>query len=83
MEEKITREQYRDEFSTLTRDMKALIHAMMKREGRDFAYCEVGNHAITNGKFDLHHTKYEGATYYDLQISCRKCNLQAENKLLE
>src|SRR5215204_4884884 len=28
---------------------------------------------------NLHHTKYEGATYYDLRIVCTKCNNAPEN----
>lgn len=57
---------------------REIIIAMMKRDGRDFTFCEVGKHRI-KGRFDLHHMKYEGATYYDLQVSCRKCNTAPEN----
>ena len=50
-----------------------LIKEMMRRDGRDFGWCELGFHRI-EGNFDIHHEKYEGATYYDLRISCRSCN---------
>jgi len=30
-------------------------------------------------KCDIHHTKYEGATIYDLQYVCRSCNLARVN----
>lgn len=29
---------------------------------------------------DIHHTKYEGATIYDLMYVCRSCNLARANK---
>lgn len=63
-------------------DLRDVVVAMMKREGRDFTHCEVGDHSIANGKYDIHHTKYKGATYYDLQIACRKCNTAQENRFL-
>ena len=31
------------------------------------------------GKMDVHHTKYEGATLYDLEFVCRRCNLAPRN----
>jgi hypothetical protein len=31
------------------------------------------------GKMDVHHTKYEGATIYDLEFVCRKCNTSPRN----
>jgi len=61
--------------------LRDVVIAMMKRDGRDFTYCELGKHRM-DGAFDIHHTKYEGATYYDLQIACRKCNTQQENRFL-
>ena len=57
--------------------MRPLIIEIMRRDGRDFGYCELGSHKIEGGRFDLHHTKYEGATYYDLLIACRRCNCKA------
>jgi len=29
---------------------------------------------IEEGKYEIHHTKYDAATYYDLCIVCRSCN---------
>lgn len=51
-----------------------LILSMMKLEGRNFEQCELCPTSIPKGKFSLHHTRYEGATYYDLRIVCQKCN---------
>ena len=64
----------------LSEEMKIIVRAMMKREGRSFQYCEVGKHPIEGKKGDIHHEKYEGATYRDLKIACRKCNNAPENK---
>jgi hypothetical protein len=58
-----------------------ILWAMLKRDGRDRKWCEVGKHPL-EGIPTLHHTKYDGATYYDLLISCFKCQMQPENKLL-
>lgn len=63
-------------------NLRPYILAMMKEEGRNFEQCELGGEPIPKGKFDIHHTKYDGATYYDLRIVCRKCNHAPENCLL-
>lgn len=45
--------------------------------GRDKTTCSIcGDFNI---KCDLHHTKYEGATIYDLMYVCRSCNLSRAN----
>lgn len=62
-------------------NLRPIIIAMMKREGRSLKVCEVGNHPI-KGRFELHHTRYESATYKDLRIACSKCNHAPENVLL-
>jgi hypothetical protein len=62
--------------------LRPYILALMQRDGRDFEWCEVGEHQIDNG-FVIHHTRYDGATYYDLGICCRSCNNMAENVGLE
>jgi len=54
----------------------------MKRDGRDFNQCELCPVYIPDGKYEIHHTKYEGATYYDLRIVCSSCNHKPENCLL-
>lgn len=59
-----------------------IVVAKMIQDGRDFGWCEVNNHKI-DGRWCIHHTKYEGATYQDLQISCFKCNVLPENKFLD
>lgn len=64
-------------------NLRPVIIAMMKEEGRDFEQCEQCLESIPVNKFDIHHTKYEGATYYDLQIVCRSCNLTGDNVGLE
>jgi hypothetical protein len=50
---------------------------MIHRLGKDPNLCELCGRA---GKMDIHHTKYEGATLYDLVFACRRCNTKAENK---
>lgn len=52
---------------------------MIRRDERDFTKCELCGAAIPDGKFDLHHTKYEGAGYKDMLIVCKKCNHAPEN----
>jgi hypothetical protein len=58
-----------------------IIWAMLRRDGRNIAFCELGNHQL-KGRPTLHHTRYEGATYFDLQIACFSCQNKKENKLL-
>lgn len=66
----------------LTPVMRDIVIAMMTEEGRDFTWCEYRNHRIKKDSFEIHHTKYEGATYYDLMIVCTSCNQLEENKML-
>jgi hypothetical protein len=68
-----------DFLDNTTSYLRWIIIAMMKREGRNFRKCEVGGEAIPPGKFNIHHEKYEGATYRDLKIACAKCNHAPEN----
>jgi ribosome-binding protein aMBF1 (putative translation factor) len=56
----------------------ALIKSLMESEGRDFSVCELCG--ATDIKGEIHHMKYDGATYYDLRIACRKCQMQPHNK---
>jgi hypothetical protein len=63
-------------------NMRPIIISMMEDEGRDFTTCELCHEDILANKYDLHHTRYEGATYYDLLIVCRKCNTAPENTYL-
>jgi hypothetical protein len=62
--------------------IRPYVVALMQREGRDFTKCELGGEDIPEGQYEIHHTKYDGATYYDLRIVCRKCNHAPENVLL-
>lgn len=58
--------------------LKPIIVALMEDQERDFTTCEYcGKHPIN--RYEIHHTKYEGATYYDLMIVCTSCNRISEN----
>lgn len=54
---------------------------LMEQEGRitDNTICEYCLEPCPGNKWEIHHTKYEGATYYDLMVVCRKCNRAPEN----
>lgn len=56
------------------KNMRLYVVALMEEQGRDFTVCEYCDDDITDGNYELHHTKYSGATYYDLMIVCRSCN---------
>lgn len=62
-------------------NLKPLIIALMTEEGRldgsDSAICEQCLEYAT--PYEIHHTKYKDATYYDLQVVCRSCNRIAAN----
>lgn len=62
--------------------MRDYIVAIFKQWKRNFRKCEYKGCDIPKGKYEIHHTKYEGATIYDLQIVCRKCNAAYENRRL-
>lgn len=70
---------YENQFA---RQMRIIVTAKLKQDGRDFTQCELCPAKIPPGKHQLHHTKYDGATYVDIKIVCRSCNNKAENKLL-
>lgn len=72
-----------DALDNTTSYLRWIIRAMMKQEGRDFTQCELCPAKIPQGKHNIHHTKYEGATYYDLRIVCAKCNNAPENRYLQ
>lgn len=52
-----------------------------RRMGKSFTRCE--QCGIETDKLEIHHTKYEGATVYDLQLLCRSCNLSGRNLYLD
>lgn len=62
--------------------LRPYILAMMQAEGRGFEQCELCPATIPAGQYEIHHVKYDGATYYDLRIVCRSCNRLPENCLL-
>lgn len=62
--------------------LRPYILFLMSKEGRDFTECELCEDDIEDGGFEIHHIRYEGATYYDLRIVCRGCNRKAENLML-
>lgn len=66
-----------------TRQMRIIVTAKLKQDGRDFSQCELCPAKIPKGKHTLHHTRYTGATYKDIRIVCWSCNNKAGNKLLE
>lgn len=63
----------------LSIDMRAIVKAMMEADGRDFNRCE---QCGAEGFTEIHHKRYRGATYYDLELVCRSCNRLAKNKNL-
>jgi hypothetical protein len=62
--------------------LRPYILFLTQQQGRDFTQCELCPTTIPEGKYEIHHMKYEGATYYDLRIVCRSCNHKEENCLL-
>jgi hypothetical protein len=71
-----------DALDNTTSYLKWVILAMMRREGRDFGHCELCGDPIPAGKHQIHHTRYDGATYYDLKIVDAKCNQAPASKNL-
>ena len=61
--------------------IKPYVMECFRRLNKDLKTCELCG--ITGVRLDIHHTKYEGATVYDLQLVCRSCNLKAENCYLK
>jgi len=59
--------------------LRPYIVAIMQEQGRDFTVCGYKDCDIPEGEYEIHHTKYRGATFYDLIIVCRSCNRIAEN----
>lgn len=64
-------------------NLRPYILCLMQQEGRDFAECELCGRTIPDSTYEIHHAKYDGATYRDLRIVCRSCNKLAENRLLD
>jgi hypothetical protein len=64
---------YRDEF-------RQVVVAVMMERGNDPSVCHFCG---AEGKTQIHHLRYDGATVDDLRFVCQRCNLQPENKKLE
>lgn len=61
--------------------LRPYIVALMQQQGRlDSSHSAVSElcHEWAT-PYELHHTRYEGATYYDLLVVCRSCNRIEEN----
>ncbi len=61
-------------------EMRMYFFECFRRMGKDLNKCE--QCGVTDKKLDIHHTKYDGATVYDLQLVCRSCNLTGVNRSL-
>lgn len=55
-----------------------LEHCLVTIRGLDPYLCSDCGRKV-NTKCDIHHTKYEGATIYDLEFVCRRCNTAPRN----
>lgn len=62
---------------------RQLVRELLRSMGKDFTKCEQCFKDLTGKRFELHHTKYEGATIYDLQIVCQACNKAKRNRKLK
>lgn len=58
--------------------LRDIIFECFRRMGKRFDRCE--QCAVKTAKLSIHHTKYKGATVYDLQLVCHKCNMAPKNK---
>jgi hypothetical protein len=64
-------------------NLRPYILFLMEQEGRDFEQCELCPNRIQPDEYEIHHSRYDGATYYDLRIVCTSCNRKVENLLLD
>lgn len=63
-------------------NIRAYVNAIFDYWGRDWYTCGLCGKDLSYRGF-IHHTKYDGATIYDLLIVCRSCNTLPENQLLD
>ena len=61
-------------------EFRQLVRELLKSMGRDFTKCEQCGKDLKGKRYEIHHTKYEGATIYDLQIICPQCNKAKRNR---
>ena len=69
-----------DGLGSVNSPMRQYVLACLTKLGHDLykcAYC-----AKPLKKPQIHHTKYDGATVYDLVIACQSCNTQPQNRFL-
>jgi hypothetical protein len=59
--------------------MMPLIKECLRRLSKDSMTCEICEEPQSK-PCEIHHTKYEGATIYDLQYVCKSCNLAFMNR---
>lgn len=57
--------------------MSYYIKECFRRLGIDLKHCKLCGKNIKRPEF--HHTKYDGATIYDLIVVCHRCNMLPEN----
>lgn len=60
------------------REVEWFTRILVEQYGKDQHQCEICLDPVPNGA-TLHHTKYEGATIFDLLFVCQSCNLAREN----
>lgn len=63
-------------------NLRPYIATLLAIEGRvsDHTICEYCLELIPQNKWEIHHTKYDGATYADLMVVCGACNKLSENR---
>lgn len=61
------------------RNLRPYIDECMRRLGKDPYFCEVCEERQER-KCIIHHTKYDGATVYDLVYACTSCNNSRGNR---
>ena len=63
-------------------NFKNYLKTLLVKIGKDFNWCESCG-VSTGGKSIIHHTKYDGATLYDLEVVCIGCNNLGANRGLK
>jgi hypothetical protein len=59
--------------------MMPYVRECLRRLGKDPYLCEICDESQAK-PCQIHHTKYDGATIYDLQYVCPSCNLARVNR---
>lgn len=58
------------------------VMAIWEADSKDLTNCELCKEPVEGKNAGIHHTKYEGATLYDLVWACHYCNTRPINKYL-